>query len=162
MTEFQWVMTICTLAIVLIGSTGCAGAGRSSSVKAADYREAVVGPDRLTIAELQSEVMSFSDTYTSFIGQATVELIAKADSPQQRLAANDVRLRSVSGALTVASNPNPAVGLLDMIVLVRLEHDVADSSVRGSQKSYRHSSPADSTKRDHDRRIHIKGDGCRA
>lgn len=113
----------CVLRCVLAaGLAGCA-AQRPGSVLTAVGREQLVGPDALSVGMLQSEVMGFADAYASFVFQAADEVMEAAERPQVRREAHKAKLATALGAWTIATNPNPAVSLLDMVVMVKLEHD---------------------------------------
>jgi hypothetical protein len=86
----------------------------------------------VTAVEVQSEVMSFVDTYMAVMNEAWNRAVPKApvagDRPEAKTAYATARrlsqvrrLATVSSALTIASSPNPLVGLADLITMVNLE-----------------------------------------
>ena len=102
------------------------------------------GPGQLTAAAIQSEVMSFTDTFDSSVaeqwnrvaaaGRAAAlpgeDGLSRADperASRLRRAAIENKLATVSAALSIASSPNPTVALADMITLVTLQRMTLES-----------------------------------
>lgn len=104
------------------------------------------GPGKLTAAAVQSEVMSFTDTFDAAVaeqwnrvaaaGRAAAVPGKDGQSPADperasrlRRAAIENKLATVSAALSIASSPNPTVALADMITLVTLQRMALESPV---------------------------------
>src|SRR5262245_59999363 len=100
--------------------------------------EVRVGPGKTTPTEIQSEVMSFTDTFNATITQQwnRVTAMGRAESPpggltapgtdsergtRLRRAAVENKLASVSAALSIAASPNPIVALSDMVTMITLQ-----------------------------------------
>ncbi len=77
---------------------------------------------RLTPEEIQTEVMAFADSYTAIMSQAADRVATKL--PEQQAVIHDLKLHSVHNAIIIAAGPNPAGALLDMMVMVELQHEV--------------------------------------
>jgi hypothetical protein len=104
------------------------------------------GSGQLTAAAIQSEIMSFTDTFGAAVAEQwnriAAESRARTESAQEPLSpdelarANRIRrsaveskLATVSAALSIASSPNPTVALADIITLVTLQRMVFESQV---------------------------------
>jgi hypothetical protein len=72
-------------------------------------------PAKLTQLQLQSELMGFAERLSAFIAQPIRDPQFRANA---LLLGNQVLI--MTSAVTIAASPNPAVGLLDMVVLVTL------------------------------------------
>jgi hypothetical protein len=66
-------------------------------------------------------VRDFTDTFMTRVAAPYGQIIAKAKSPEERAWALESRLGQASAALSDATGPNPAVNLLDAVVLVTLK-----------------------------------------
>lgn len=113
---------------------GCAGQPKDGAAQA--------GPGGApTVASVQSEVMSFADTFISAVAQEWNRVTAEAraaSSPEglaaeqeaasrQRRAALAIKLANAQAALAIASSPNPYVAAADMITMVSLQRMVLES-----------------------------------
>jgi len=128
----------CALACVALSLLpGCSVFSRSSS-----GREQAVGPGRMTPSEIQSEVMSFTDSFNAAITQSWsgVSAEGRANAAQAgfltpegeraaelRRAALEVNLTNATASLSIASSPNPFVALADMVTLVTLQRMVLET-----------------------------------
>jgi len=76
--------------------------------------------NQISMQQLQSEIMGFADRFAAILWQAYEDF--ESQDPPQR--ARNISLGntvfSISSAFVIASNPNPSVALLDMIVLSAL------------------------------------------
>lgn len=119
-TRILWSIGLCGL---------CSGFGSCGTGRAAEVRH---GPAGVTAIEVQSEIMSFLDTYMAVMNEAWSRAVPKppaADADRATWAAfgnarrlsHVRRLATVSSALTIVSSPNPMVGLADLITMVSLE-----------------------------------------
>jgi hypothetical protein len=84
-------------------------------------RQRRIGPGRVTPAEVQSEIITFTDNYIAMIGPGTERAILATDDLVQRGRLHAAKLEAVQNALIIASSANPIVALLDMTVLVSLQ-----------------------------------------
>lgn len=105
------LLLLCCLVVVLTG-TAVYGAKERDKTQANEYRT--------TQIELQSELMSFSDSFAAILAQAVVDVEAQTSKPEIRLIVRSDYIGSVSAAFNIAAGPNPEVGLLDMMVLTTL------------------------------------------
>jgi hypothetical protein len=88
------------------------------AAKAKDKKEAK--QYRTTQTQLQSQLMTFADSYAAVIAQATMEVQLQNPSPRVSILVQRDFATSGSAALIIAASPNPEVGLLDMVVMVTL------------------------------------------
>src|SRR6185503_21016233 len=138
---------VAALAVVAaLSLPGCGLFGlRFQSPIASQKEEIRVGPGQMTPSEVQSEIMSFTDTFTTTITQQWNQVTAagRAESPpggltapgadaergtRLRRAAVENKLATVSAALSIASSPNPIVGLSDMVTMITLQRMVLERS----------------------------------
>lgn len=132
--------TIVAAVIACLALSSCDSLGfrvRSPITKVEKERR--FGPGKLTAEAIQSEVMSFADTFNATIAEEWNQLAARAredgaagtlDAEQLarvRRSALQNKIASVSAALSIASSPNPTVALADMITMITLEHAVLES-----------------------------------
>ncbi|MBL8885531.1 MAG: hypothetical protein JNK16_02630 [Phycisphaerales bacterium] len=128
-----------------LGATpGCAGTELRSPVVfgSTASAEKTVGPAQLTPSQVQSEVMSFTDTFVSAVSQIWNAIASNArkgstgggltDAENARLnsmrrASLEIKLANVNAALLIASSPNPLVALSDMITVVTLQRMVIEA-----------------------------------
>lgn len=124
------------LLLALAFLPGCASNFRGSA------REQTVGPGRMTATEIQSEVMSFTDSFNAAItqGWSGVSATGRANAADAgfltpegeratalRRAALEVNLSNATASLSIASSPNPFVALADMVTLVTLQRMVLET-----------------------------------
>jgi exonuclease VII small subunit len=122
---------------MLLPLAGCEAMGyqlRSPFAKVQDTR---IGPGKMTPDGIQSEVMSFADTFMSSIAQRWNEAGAARATPnvpdpaepdespedpgRVHRSAHERKLADASSALSIAASPNPIVSVADMITMVTLE-----------------------------------------
>jgi len=118
---------------------GCKQLGYRLQSPLVEIKDSRIGPGKMTPDAIQSEVMSFADTYSAVIGQRWNEAGARradpaADDPEvavnnsrARRSAHERKLASVSAAISIAANPNPLVSVADMLTLVTLERALLES-----------------------------------
>lgn len=121
----------------LLLAPGCA-----SNLTRSPGREQTVGPGRMTATEIQSEVMSFTDSFNAAVTQewSGVSAAGRANAAQAgfltpegeratalRRAALEVNLSNATASLSIASSPNPFVALADMVTLVTLQRMVLET-----------------------------------
>ncbi|MGH7244188.1 MAG: hypothetical protein ACREJD_12310 [Phycisphaerales bacterium] len=140
--RFRTLLVPCVAAALTVVS-GCADTKlRSPFVTESVSAEKKVGPAQLTPSAVQSEVMSFTDTFVSAISQIWNAIAADArkqstaagltDSENARVnsarrAALEIKLANVNAALLIASSPNPLVSLSDLVTVVTLQRMVLES-----------------------------------
>src|SRR3954454_763668 len=122
---------VCAAAAALLG--GCASRGRAPAmvgegrVEVAGSGTAGAGTHeahrRITRDELQQRLMAFADRYLSQISEATDQL-KRTNDPARRLAAHSTKYYPATTVLTIAAEPDPEAGLLDMLTVVTLERMV--------------------------------------
>jgi len=135
-------LALSSAAIALACLPGCAGTELRSPFGTKTSAEKKVGPAQLTPSQVQSEVMSFTDTFVSAISQIWNAIAANArkestaggltDAENARLnglrrASLEIKLANVNAALLIASSPNPLVSLSDMATVVTLQRMVLES-----------------------------------
>ncbi len=141
---FPWVRisaVVCLSLACLTLPGGCA-----ASRNQAKDTEQRFGPARLTASGVQSEVMSYTDTFVSAISQIwnAISNNAKAASGagglvdaenakvnRIRRASLEIKIANVNAAILIASSPNPVVSLADMVTLVTLQRMVLESPGTG-------------------------------
>jgi len=74
----------------------------------------------MTEVELQSELMSYADRFASIITQALEDFETLKPTPQARQVILSDLVYSISSVYTIAAEPNPQVGLLDMVAVTTL------------------------------------------
>ena len=74
----------------------------------------------MTEVELQSELMSYADRFASIITQALEDFETLNPKPQTRQVILSDLVYSISSVYTIAAEPNPQVGLLDMVAVTTL------------------------------------------
>jgi hypothetical protein len=103
---------------------GCAHLAKMAQPKPAPAANGEVGN---RAAEVQHALMVFVDRFMPALAEACDYIEKNSEDPEARAAA---KARKVGGALAAmknAVNPNPYAGLLDMVVMVTLLSDVADT-----------------------------------
>jgi hypothetical protein len=120
----------CGLALgACAGSRAPLAAGSLATANA----DAKFGPSGLSVAEVQSQVMSFTETFISAVAEqwGAVEQAASTatgppapgerDPEQAARAAHEIKLANVASALSIASHPNPIVAAADIVTLLTLQ-----------------------------------------
>jgi hypothetical protein len=74
----------------------------------------------MTEVELQSELMSYADRFASIITQAMEDYGDLNPKPQARQVILSDLVYSITSIYTIAAQPNPQVGLLDMVAVTTL------------------------------------------
>lgn len=147
MTSHRTLHSIVLFGLLAFVASGCSVFGyRIRSPITRDVEEVRFGPAKLTAAAVQSEVMSFTDTFNSAIAEQMNRIEAEARATlsaphdelsdldrtaamRMRRAALENKLAAVSATLSIASSPNPTVALADMITVVTLQRIVLESDV---------------------------------
>ncbi len=105
------------------------------SRREAGVRERGAGPERegeglerqASSADLQRQVMDFSDQYTSAIVAALDRYLLVETDPAKQVAAQNWKVRYGAAAMTIAAARDPRVNLLDMAVFVSAAKWVVES-----------------------------------
>ena len=84
----------------------------------------------MTEVELQSELMSYADRFASIITQALEDFETLNPQPQARQFILSDLVYSLSSVYTVAAEPNPQVGLLDMVAVTTLGRIIYEDNMR--------------------------------
>jgi len=119
------LVVLALLLVLLVGGSGCGLliGGRKAPAKAqiatlGRKDSKVAGP--IAQVELQGELERFSDQYTVVLGQALETFETRVDTAKARYWARNLLLNQGAATFTIAAGPNPAVNLLDMVVMVSL------------------------------------------
>ena len=123
-----WLGTA-SLAALLLALTSCSllrfpSSPPKAQVSSLQLTNGATGPVTLTVLQLQ--VMRFADTYVATVAQACDDVTAEATNSDIRLAALRWKLGQASSAYTDATGQNPAVNVLDMLVLVTMARMVVE------------------------------------
>jgi hypothetical protein len=84
----------------------------------------------MTEVELQSELMSYADRFASIITQALEDFETLNPRPEARQVILSDLVYSLSSVYTIAAEPNPQVGLLDMVGVTTLGRIVYEDNMR--------------------------------
>ncbi len=84
----------------------------------------------ITEVELQSELMSYADRFASIITQALEDFETLNPKPQARQVILSDLVYSISAVYTIAAEPNPQVGLLDMVAVTTLGRMIYEENIR--------------------------------
>jgi hypothetical protein len=84
----------------------------------------------MTEVELQSELMSYADRFASIITQAYEDYDTLKPPPQARQVILSDLVYSQSAVYTIAAEPNPQVGLLDMVAVTTLGRIIYEENMR--------------------------------
>ena len=87
-----------------------------------------IGPDQLTPAQIGGEVRGFADTYVTLLMHIADQMFDTELTPPNRAILNGLLLHTAYGAYAIASDANPVVSLLDMVVLVTLTRMTAEQN----------------------------------
>jgi hypothetical protein len=84
----------------------------------------------MTEVELQSELMNYADRFASIISQSFEDFEASRPSPQVRQFILSDLVYSLSSVYTIAAEPNPQVGLLNMASVTMLGRIIYEENIR--------------------------------
>lgn len=119
-----------SLAVLALGLTGCGLIRPSGSQPKVEIKSlhapANKEPGSESIAILQQQVMRFADVYATTVAQACDDLSSSVGTPEARLDTLRWKLGQSTAAFIDASNPNPRLNVLDMLVLVTLSRMVVE------------------------------------
>ena len=81
----------------------------------------------ISLALLEVEAMRFADSYASLNAEAADDFVAKAATPQARIAGVKWKLSQATAAYIDASGPNAVLNALDLVVLATASRMVIES-----------------------------------
>lgn len=110
-------ITLCCAALAAVAA--CASQQQSGGKAGGPGSSKELTPD-----QIQSEVMSFADTYATRMDELIDRLMAGTTDVKLRAGLHQIKIQSVVGAYAIASSPNPGVALLDMCAYVRLKRQI--------------------------------------
>ena len=84
----------------------------------------------MTEIELQSKLMSYADRFASIMANAFEDFLTRNPSPESRRYIMDDVVHAVSAVFTIAAEPNPQAGLLDMVVITMLGRMIYEDNFR--------------------------------
>jgi hypothetical protein len=122
--------TSLSLAVLALGLTGCrlmrpSGSQPRTEIKSLQTpAKKPTGSDSITILQLQ--VMRFADLYATKVAQACDDFSASVDTPEARVDALRWKLGQSTSAFINASDPNPQLNALDLLVLATLSRMVVE------------------------------------
>ena len=129
----RWCRLLATslsLTVLMLGFTGCRLMRPSASQPRAEIKslqapaKKPTGSDSITILQLQ--VMRFADLYATKVAQACDDFSASVGTPDARLDALRWKLGQSTSAFINASDPNPQLNALDLLVLATLSRMVVE------------------------------------
>jgi len=104
--------------------------GKQSTNKLDSTRlEEGIGPGKLTPSQIGGEVRGFADSYVTLLFHISDQLFETELTPQTRAIISGILLQTAYGVYTIASDANPIVSLLDMVVVVTLTRMVAEEGL---------------------------------
>lgn len=80
--------------------------------------------------QLQSAVVNYADRFMAIVAQAAFDFERELPTPEARLMASRRKVYTLSAAVSIASGPDPAVALLDMMVLTTLNRMIWEEYYR--------------------------------
>ncbi|MHC4219942.1 MAG: hypothetical protein ACYSU7_15980, partial [Planctomycetota bacterium] len=109
--------------IVILAAITCLLCACQQQSKAATM-EQKFGPEGLTLAQIQRELMNYADTLATRVAQAGDEVRVATDDPEIRVTAHSIKVATILSGFTIASEHSPIAALLDMAVMVTLSYEV--------------------------------------
>jgi hypothetical protein len=109
--------------VCLVAAFSTLGPGAKGQITAPEPEE----QENLSTSRIQSLVMDFSDQYSSAIAAPLDEFASNEPDPAKRVAAQALKVRYSSAAMTIASSRDPRTSLLDMVVFVSAAKWAMDS-----------------------------------
>lgn len=103
------------------------GAGEQSSNGTRQRRPVTEYSGELrSSTELQAALFGYADTYIAVTSEAADKLIGAASTPERRVQAIRMKLDGASDVVKIVTGPNPTVSLMDLAVMVTVQHQVWD------------------------------------
>lgn len=109
-------------AVILLLLT-CLPVGLWANPQEMDYSEAteVMSPE-----ELQGLLMNYASNYNALLSETVDKMVAEEPDVKKRLALETFALDSATNSLLIASNSNPYIGMVDLLVMVSLQYQVTE------------------------------------
>src|SRR5262245_39013728 len=118
-------LAVVTMPVLLVVAlSGCAGNGPATQASASSAR----AYPRIDPRILQEDLTSYADRFCSAITNAYDRLSDLATTAQAKDIALSRKVGIATAAISNAVEDNPAVGLLDMMVMARLTRESAQDS----------------------------------
>jgi hypothetical protein len=83
-------------------------------------------PPGMSLAQLQSALFGYADTYIAMTGQAADNLAWRDKSPERREIALRLKLDGAEAVVEIVTGSNPKTALLDLLVMVNLQRRLWD------------------------------------
>ena len=113
--------------LLLAAPPGMFGCRSTAPAPAKDGAPAESAPPAImSLAQLQSALFGYADTYIALTSQAADNLVWRDKNPERRQAALRMKLDGAEAAVEIVSGANPKTALLDLVVMVTLQRMVWD------------------------------------
>ncbi len=112
--------------IVLAAPMTLLVAGCASSQRSEMKAEQTIGPGKLTVYEVQAEVLGYADNFASLIAEGADQLQRRITDPAVRADVHAQKLGTILGAYTIATEANPIAAVIDITVLATLTRTVVE------------------------------------
>jgi hypothetical protein len=76
--------------------------------------------------ELQAALLGYANTYIAVTSEAADKLLAAATTHERRVQAIRMKLDGAQDVVAIVTGPNPTVALIDLAVMVRVQHQTWD------------------------------------
>ena len=123
-----WVVAIAAAVTGVLMMSACAGPRSTHKLDSTRLEEGI-GPGKLSPEQIGGEVRGFADSYVTLLMHISDQLFETELSPQDRAIVHGVVVQTAYGVYTIASDANPIVSLLDMLVVVTLTRMVAEEGL---------------------------------
>jgi len=124
MKSIRLVALSSAVALLSLALIGC---GLRHRTRVQVSKGVVVGPREMTVEEIDARLKVFADMHVSAVAEVWDEIEKSATDPQVRFAAHRAKLKNAMATYSIVSDPNPIVGVLDMLVLVQLQRTVVEA-----------------------------------
>ncbi len=120
MNRDRLLIPLLSLLSLLVAASGCSFNGGPKAVSPSVPAEAE-GPYLIvTEADLQSQLMSFADRFSSIISTAFFHYDALEPAAEDRIVMAQNTVYPMAAAFSIAADPDPDVALLDMVTMITL------------------------------------------
>ncbi len=129
-----WVrLGACCLLAIPLALTGCGLLRPKRSPAKVEIKSLKIGTNEVTapmaFEVLQNQVQRFADDYASKVAQSVDDYMAHVNTPEARLAAVRWKLSQARAAYIDATGANPALNVLDLVVLATVSRLVMEDEV---------------------------------
>ena len=114
------VMAVGAVVLAVSVSIGGCGTAQPSGSLESTSLQAAMGPDGITPAEIQAEIMSFADGHAVRLIETLNRALLTVESDAHRAEVQGYKVAAVYGSYILASGPNPVAGMIDLAVVVTL------------------------------------------